>query len=149
MSASLIKLAALDAEDLQVLSAHVQDAIVTTGDIRLYRRPGVFAMVCRRFAWESAAGGEPERRLSSLELRRVHKMRTLGFSRRRPHDIHALLALTFIPGDNAPEGAVELTFSGGAGIRLEVECIEALLRDLGPRWSAGAEPRHDDTGEED
>jgi hypothetical protein len=57
----------------------------------------------------------------------------------------ALLAVTFDPASSSgetPEGNVTLTFSGGAAIRLNVECIEVELRDLGAAWTAKRSPKH-------
>ena len=53
----------------------------------------------------------------------------------------SLLAIRF-DGADAPAGSVELVFAGGALIRLEVECIEAQLTDLGGAWSAASRPLH-------
>ena len=54
-----------------------------------------------------------------------------------------LLAVRFEPGD-PPQGQVTLEFAGGGAIRLNVECIEAELRDLGPVWQARSKPKHPD-----
>ena len=52
------------------------------------------------------------------------------------------LAVTFEPTD-APAGQVLLTFAGGGRVRLDAECLEARLRDLGGVWAAKAQPKHD------
>ena len=52
-----------------------------------------------------------------------------------------LLAVEFNETD-APAGTVTLIFSGGAALRLEVECLECELADLGPTWTAAARPAH-------
>jgi hypothetical protein len=52
-----------------------------------------------------------------------------------------LLAVAFVEND-PPGGVVTLTFSGGAALRLEVECLEAELADLGPAWATEACPTH-------
>ena len=52
-----------------------------------------------------------------------------------------LLAVEFSETE-APSGVVTLTFSGGAAVRLEVECLEAELADLGPSWTTAACPVH-------
>ena len=51
-----------------------------------------------------------------------------------------LLAVEFEPTDS-PAGVVTLTFSGGPVLRLEVECLEVELVDLGPRSGARRKPR--------
>ena len=53
----------------------------------------------------------------------------------------SLLAVSFEPGD-PPGGRVTLTFSGDASIQLEVECIEAELKDLGLVWRTRSRPEH-------
>ena len=60
--------------------------------------------------------------------------------------VFSLLAVTFEPAADpaqAPSGAVVLTFAGGGGVRLEVECIEGRLADLGAAWEARAKPAHE------
>ena len=52
-----------------------------------------------------------------------------------------LLALRFRTGD-APGGTIEMCFAGGGGVRLEVECIEIRLADLGAAWATSSKPDH-------
>jgi Protein of unknown function (DUF2948) len=54
-----------------------------------------------------------------------------------------LLAITFEAGE-APAGCVTLQFSGGTAIRLDVDCIEAQMKDLGPMWETSSRPGHPD-----
>ena len=56
----------------------------------------------------------------------------------------SLLAINFTPGNEPPEGTIELTFSGGGAIRLDVECIEVSLEDLGSAWESARVPSHDE-----
>jgi hypothetical protein len=56
-------------------------------------------------------------------------------------DVLNLLAVEFVETE-APSGVVTLTFSGGAALRLEVECLEAELADLGPAWTTTCCPKH-------
>jgi len=139
-----LKLVALDEEDLTILSAHVQDAVLKLGDMKFMRAARSFVVPMNRFAWERRAGafaGPPERRNSVLHFGRVTRAASSGLSAAKPSDVLSLLALRFHPGE-APAGAVELVFSGGAAVRLEVECIEAQLADLGGAWEASSRPRH-------
>ena len=53
-----------------------------------------------------------------------------------------LLAVEFSETD-APGGVVSLIFSGGAVLRLEVECLEAEIADIGPHWNCRC-PQHTD-----
>lgn len=140
----LLKLAALDAEDLTVISAHLQDAILRPEDLTYLKGEKRFALVLRRFDWSAGRKAPPRRRLSGLHFERVLAVRTRGLDQGPDAMPLSLLAITFTPGD-APSGQVEILFSGQGTIRLEVECIEARMRDLGPVWEAGGRPGHDDT----
>ncbi len=142
----LLKLAALDAEDLEVISAHVQDAVMKTGELTYHTRERRFAMVMRRFAWEKEKKRLfrrqiHERRLSALQFDRVLSVRSTGIDTSKPETVLSLLALRFEPGE-APSGVIEIAFSGGATIRLDVECIETRLSDIGAAWETPVRPRH-------
>ena len=136
-----LKLVALDADDLAVMSTHLQDAVVRMGDIAYLPDESRFAMIARRFDW-SSDDAEPRRRLTGLHFERVLRCRTRGIDRTRPDDVLNLLAITFDAPD-APSGFATLHFAGGASIQLELECVESALRDLGPVWACGARPSHD------
>ncbi len=136
-----LKLVALDAEDLSVMSAHLQDALVKTSDLAYMPDQNRFALIARRFDWESP-GRAPRRRLTGLHFERVMRCRSRGIDRGRPDATLSLLAVTF-EGPDAPSGTATLIFAGGASIALELECIEARLKDLGPVWSAETRPAHD------
>lgn len=144
-----LRLAALDAEDLGILSAHVQDAVVLTGDCVFSPREKRFMVTMNRFVWETAKprrrffGARPqdERRRSVLHFDRVRAARRTGLASGDPAEVLSLLAIRWNPADE-PSGAIDLVFAGGAAIRLDVECIEAQLADLGARWSTASRPDH-------
>jgi hypothetical protein len=139
------RLAAFDVDDLNVISALVQDAVCKVGDIRYAPSAATVSLVLNRFKWEAAGrkrASNGERLRSILHFARVTAMRASGIDQGRRDDVLSLLALTFAPGE-APSGTLELAFSGGATLRLEVECLEAALSDTGAGWSAIATPRHD------
>ena len=100
-----------------------------------------FVLGLSRFDWMAADGGPCERAVASLQFDRVRTVRQNGVPQREPNAVLSLLTVAFEPGD-APAGHVLLTFSGGAALRLDVECLEAHLRDLGPRWTAKSRPGH-------
>ncbi|WP_457106833.1 DUF2948 family protein [Methylobacterium sp. P5_C11] len=135
----LLRLAALDTEDLTVISAHLQDAILRPEDLTYLAGEQRFLMAARRFDWTPDA--PPRRRLSGLHFERVRSVKSRGLT---PGDNTpmSLLALTFEPTD-APSGYIDLVFSGGAALRLEVECIEVRMKDLGPVWESATRPGHD------
>jgi hypothetical protein len=140
-NAPALKLLVLDSEDLAVVSANTQDAIVRVGDMAYLPRSKRFALVMCRFDWEGTHAGRCERRQAGLHFERVTGVAVSGIRQDQPETMLNLLSLTFEPGD-APSGSVRLIFSGGAVVRLEVECVEAEMHDLGPRWPARAVPGH-------
>lgn len=143
----VLKLVALDEDDLSIISAHVQDAVMKTGELGFEKGQKRFVVPMKRFAWEKEKKGFfrrmlPERRLSVLHFDRVQAVKSAGIDAKKPDEVLSLLTVRFFPGE-APSGTVELIFSGEATIRLEVECIEARLSDLGAAWQASARPRHE------
>ena len=141
----LLKLDALDSDDLEVVSAHLQDAVVKIAEIRWRPAEKRLVVALNRFDWEAANGIRPEfrRRLSALRFERVTacKCRNCTNCEEGKKQALNLLAVSFEPTD-LPAGVVTLTFSGGAALRLEVECLEAELADLGPSWAAESRPVH-------
>lgn len=140
---TMLKLAALDADDLTVISACMQDSVLKTGEIAYSPAEKRLVLAVNRFAWEKS--GErltiPERRRSVLHFDRVIAVKSSQIDRTKPDEVLAILAIQFAPTD-APAGLIEITFAGGAALKIEVECIEAQLSDLGPAWAAKGKPRH-------
>ena len=140
-----LKLLAVDAEDLEVISAHVQDAVLKVEDMGFAKAERRFALVMNRFAWEESGKRgrrrEHQRRRSALYFAHVNAVKSTGIDRSAPGAVLNLLAVHFEPGEE-PSGQIVLDFAGGATIRLIVECIEAQLTDLGPAWSTPHAPRH-------
>jgi hypothetical protein len=139
----LLKLAALDEEDLSILSAHLQDAVIRIGDIRFLPAQNRFALVANRFDWQDGRKDGGMRRRCGVHFNRVRSVQSRNVRQGADDAILSLLAIEFRPGKDAPEGHVELTLSGNGSIRLEVECIEAKMEDLGPMWETGNVPTHD------
>jgi hypothetical protein len=138
---SELRLLAQDADDLEVVSAHMQDAVVRVGDMTYLPKERRFALVASRFDWLAAEGARLERRHAGLHFDHVLRVSRLGVDQGQPNAMLNLLSVAFEAGE-APAGAVTLTFSGGGAIRLEVECVEAQLRDLGSRWKTRRRPGH-------
>jgi hypothetical protein len=145
---TLLKLLALDEEDLQVVSAHLQDAVVRVGDMAYVPSHRRFAAIVNRFDWESGSGKNAKdfkRRSTGLRFDRVLGAKHKDLRPEKPDRVLSLLAIQFEPGD-APSGTITLLFSGGATIQLAVECVEAEIRDLGPSWATRHRPEHPDEG---
>ncbi|APH73359.1 DUF2948 family protein [Aquibium oceanicum] len=139
-----LKLLALDDEDLRIVSAHVQDAVLRVADIDYRPAEKRIVLAMNRFVWEAPRRlfrKHDERRRSVLHFDRVMATKTSGIDRNKPDEVLSLLAIEFTAGE-APAGFVDILFSGDATIRLEVECIEARLADLGGAWEATSRPAH-------
>lgn len=139
--ADALRLIALDAEDLAVISCNLQDAVVRVADLAFLPGQRRFALLASRFDWVAAEAGRQERCRAGLHFDSVIKVASTGLDREDREAVLNLLSLSFQEGD-APAGEIELTFSGGAAIRLQVECVDAQMRDLGPRWTARHKPGH-------
>ena len=144
-----LKLVALDKDDVEVVSAHVQDGLVKVADILWQPRERRFVMVLKRFDWLNAVdAGDPKRAApdyrrcrTALRFERVLACKCRNLDQTNRDALLNLLAVEFVERD-PPSGTVTLTFSGGGLIRLEVECLEAELADLGEVYSAARRPDH-------
>lgn len=142
-AADPLKLIALDSEDLAIISAHLQDAVLQIGDIAYLPAERRFALAARRFDWAGAEQGHKRRRLAALHFDRVVRAKSTKIDPAASGTVLNLLAITFAETES-PAGEIILHFSDGAAIRLEVECIESQMKDLGPVWEAVAMPLHPD-----
>jgi len=138
-----LKLAVLDEEDLEIIATHLQDAVVKVADVIWQPQARRLVIGLNRFDWEQAIGDKPHncRRRSALRFDRVQSFKCRGVSPAVKDGILNLLTVEFEETD-APSGVVTLIFSGEAALRLEVECLEAELVDLGPVWNCTGRPVH-------
>lgn len=142
LKSSDLKLIALDAEDLEVISAHVQDAVLRVADMGYARRDRRFALLMNRFDWSSDKPRDKGlRKRAALHFDAVSHASFAGFDPAAPEGVVSLLSIAFEPSD-APAGVIELRFAGGGTVRLAVDYIEARLADLGAAWAAAAKPAH-------
>ena len=131
--ATQLKLIALDADDLAVISAHVQDARVQTGDIIWRQDEKRLVVGMNRLDWEQTLTGEttPRRLISALRFDRVLACKSRDIDLETPEAALELLGIEFHPGE-PPGGSAVLMFGHGGALRLDVECLECELADLGP-----------------
>jgi hypothetical protein len=143
----VLKLKAGDAEDLEVISARLQDAVGRLKDFVWLPKERRFAVLLNRFRWEETKGQNPKDRgtrvRTALRFDGVAKVQSQNVKLGAPEAVVALLAIRFTPGE-VPGGVVELTLAGGGAFRLSVECIDAELADLTRPWTARAKPDHKD-----
>ncbi len=139
-----LRLRAVDADDVAVISAFLQDALIDLGDMAFIEGERRFAVVVTRFRWEDTPKkGDPkqpaERVLCGLSFEGVVRVQTRGIdARAEPRRIFELLAV-----QAEPEG-VRLVLAGGAEVRLEMAEISIHLKDLGEPWPVFARPSHPD-----
>ena len=141
-----LKLRAEDADDLAVISAVVQDALISVKDLTYDRAERRFTLVANRFRWEvkqrdaydGADEAAFERTLCALSFATVEGVSYRGFSRR---DDERILSLLAIRAGEEP-GTIDLEFSGGATLRLGVSAIVVHATDMGEAWPTTWQPDH-------
>ena len=133
-----MKLSAVDAKDLTVLAAFLQDALVLIDDIAYFPEDGQFILVANRFQWEVERAGAREhaRTVTGVTFSKVTAVKRKGLDRRDGDGMLSLLTIAAEPG------ALQLTFSGDAAIRLEVSEILCHLQDVGESWPTKWRPDH-------
>jgi hypothetical protein len=131
-----LRLLAEDADDLQIVSAALQDAILRPVDIVWERAARRVTLALSRFCWE--CGGT--RVMAAMQFGDVLAVKSRRLPRGPEHALE-LLAIDFEPGE-APGGRVILMFAGGGDLRFDVECLDAVVTDLSERWPVGTAPAH-------
>lgn len=137
-----LRLLAEDADDLHIISAALQDAVLRPVDIVWERQARRVTVALSRFCWE--CGGT--RVMSAMQFGDVISVKSRRLPRGPEHALE-LLAMDFEPGE-APGGRVTLMFAGGGDLRIDVECLDAVLTDLSERWPARVAPTHSADGPE-
>ena len=139
-----LKLAAADAEDLEMLSARLQDAVGKLKDFVWLPKQRRFVAMLNRFRWEDAKGAGTRVR-AALRFDGVSKVQSSQVKRGASEAVVSLLTINFTPNaEGDPAGVIELVLAGGGTIRLTVECIDAELADQTGPWAARARPSHED-----
>lgn len=135
-----LRLKAEDDEDLAVISAVLQDAMVLVGDMTYEPENRRFVLVANRFCRETEAerARHGARVMSGLRIDGVTAVKRRDID---PRDADRLLVLLAV---RAEPGALYLDFAGGASIRLESACILCHLDDFGEPWPTRFRPRHPD-----
>jgi hypothetical protein len=142
METSGLRLLAEDSDNLGVLAAAVQDALVRPEDIKFDKRARAFGVEINRFQWERAGKRPPYFRsrailaFSSVEGVRSHAM---------PRDVDAVLSLLdirFTPAAEPPGGVITLVFAQSCLIEIAAECVDVTLMDTGPTWPTRRKPDH-------
>jgi len=137
-----LRLLAQDAEDLTILSAALQDAVVRVGDVRFEPNGRTLTLAVNRYRWEQAEGAG-ERVRSLLQFGSVLAVRSRNLRRDAEDAVISILSLGFAAGE-APGGMVTFTLAGGGDLQADIECIDAVLSDVSASWPARAAPKHEE-----
>jgi hypothetical protein len=144
-----LRLKALDAEDLAVISSLVQDAVFPASEMVWSARQRRFGLLLNRFRWEdapqaAARGRAVERVQAVLAIEDVTRVQSTGLPQGAADVVLSLLSVTFDPGADGT-GRVMLTLAGDATIAVEVEALEVVLRDVTRPYRApsGMVPSHE------
>jgi len=145
MTGDALKLRAADRDDMAVIAAMLQDALLPLADIQFLPEEHRFLFVANRFRWENCdRNGECdqyERVNCAIAFEGVDKVERQGLDRCCLDGIAELLTI------EVADGAVLLVFAGGGRVRLAISRLDCHLRDLGEPWPTQWRPRHpDDAG---
>ena len=138
----LLKLKAVDALDLQIISGALQDAIVPVLDLAYEKNLKRFMFASNRFRWENKNISVDERINCAVTFSNVRRAQRKGLERSQPSTFLNLLTISLIekPGDEGP--IIELIFSDDATIRLQTDSLLCHLEDFGQPWLVEEQPQH-------
>jgi len=142
-----LRLIAQAPEDIRVLSALLQDAVVPGPEMQLDARVRRFAILLNRFRWEDRSAAEAARRpyervRSLLVIEGVLGVRTSGFDRRDADLVLSVLSLEFAPGADGA-GVLTLVLAGDGAVALEVETLDLRLEDVTRPYAAPSQRKPD------
>jgi len=140
----MLKLMAEDAGDLDIIAAAAQDALVRVNDLSYDRRARRFVISMNRFRWETAGEKGPYERIrAALSFEGVLNAKTRKVRQDAPEALASVLSVTFTPEAEPPGGEVRIVLAGGGEVALSVECIDAVLVDIGAAWPTPRRPDHE------
>lgn len=140
----MLKLMAEDAADLDIIGAAVQDALVRVGEISVDKKARRFTAMINRFRWESAGEHGPyERVRAALSFDGVMGVKSKRVRQDVSDALASVLSVHFEPDAEPPSGVVRIVLAGGGEIVVEVECLDAVLVDVGPVWPTPRRPDHE------
>jgi hypothetical protein len=139
-----LRLKAEDGPGLEVLSAALQDSVLHAGDLSYDARARRFTALINRFRWEKAGKRGPfERVRAAFAVESVTAVKTAKLNRADKRAIASVLSLAFEPDREPPGGVLRVLLAGGGEIRLDLECVDALLMDMGSPWPTPRKPNHE------
>ena len=146
MKAKNLKLIAKTSEDLRVISAHLQDSIVSISDIANLKKNRIFLMQLNRFMWEDVEKGvfrKNKRIRTILKFENVIEVKSKNINQKKKDRFLDFLAIESLqmPDKNYE---MNLIFSGDVILKVIAEAIEVTLDDQGTPWDSKNKPKHKD-----
>lgn len=141
-----LRLRAMSAEDLDVISALTQDSVGKVANIQYMPARRRFSLLIYRFRWEDRERASAEKRpfervAAALTIDDALHVRVAGIDRKDSEAVLNILGLVFQPEEDGA-GKLRITCSGGAAIEMDVECLNISLVDLTRPWETGKDPQH-------
>ena len=145
MEVKTLKLLATSDEDLRVISAHLQDAIVSVQDIANLKKNKIFLIQLNRFMWEDVEKGvfrKNKRIRTVLKFENIISVLSKNINIKKNKFFLDFLTIesSLLP-DKSYE--IKLIFSGDAVIKIKTEVIDVTLDDQGSPWESRTQPKHD------
>tara|TARA_B100001123_G_C15307502_1_gene1023199 strand:+ start:2254 stop:2703 length:450 start_codon:yes stop_codon:yes gene_type:complete len=139
-----LKLIGKNKEDLQVISAYIQDSVTTVKDIVYLKKNRSFVMIVNRFMWEDIERGvfrENKRIRCAIKFEEVLKVKSKNINQKNKNKILECLAINQkLVFDNLFK--LDIVFAGDSLITIISEAIEVVMHDLGDPWNVKHVPRH-------
>ena len=145
MKAKNLKLIARTNEDLRVISAHLQDAILNVTNIANLKKNKIFLMQLNRFMWEDVEKGVFRKNKRIRTILKFENIIEVNSKNIRQNDKDKFLDFLAIESNQMPDKNYELKliFSGDSIIRIVAEVIEVTLDDQGEPWDTKNKPKHE------
>tara|TARA_Y100001958_G_C20870368_1_gene304915 strand:- start:165 stop:608 length:444 start_codon:yes stop_codon:yes gene_type:complete len=144
MKVKNLKLIARTKEDLRVVSAHLQDAIVNVNDIANLEKNKILLVQLNRFMWEDVEKGvfrKNKRIRTILKFENVIKVNSKNINQANKDKFLDFLTIeTNLMTDNNYE--MKILFAGGSIVKVISEVIEVTLDDQGEAWETKNKPKH-------
>jgi Protein of unknown function (DUF2948) len=139
--AKKLKLLAIDAQDLEIISAACQDALFLPKNAKFLPKAQRFSISINRFVWENANEAKGKRNEAILSFDGVQNVKAKGINPNSNVPL-CLLNIDFIQDNEPPSGNIILKFAQDYELALLVECIDVTLVDIGQARDALAKPDH-------
>ncbi len=136
-----LNLMAADEQGLAIISACLQDSLTRLADMSYQKRRRRFVAMFSRYRWEdNNSQNKGQRVRAGVHFDGVSGVRAQGLDLNDVDGLLDILALTSEPSGEGFE--ITMIFAGGGAIKLDAECIDVFLSDIGAVWDTANQPDH-------